>query len=49
MQDVLGLGSEARMNVPRSANGNWAWRLNGNVLGSALAERLRELSQLYGR
>ena len=49
MQDVLGLGSEARMNVPGSANGNWAWRLDGNALGPALAERLRELSQLYGR
>ena len=32
MQDVLGLGSEARMNVPSSNNGNWQWRYKPGVL-----------------
>jgi 4-alpha-glucanotransferase len=40
-QDVLGLGSEARMNRPGRAIGNWQWRLERGALTDALAERLR--------
>jgi 4-alpha-glucanotransferase len=40
-QDVLGLGSEARMNVPARRRGNWAWRLTPGQLTRALAKRLR--------
>jgi len=48
-QDVLGLGSEARMNRPATAGGNWRWRLREGALGPALAERLGELCALYER
>jgi 4-alpha-glucanotransferase len=48
-QDVLGLGSEARMNRPGSANGNWSWRLERGALTPALARRLRARTELHGR
>jgi len=49
MQDVLGLGSEARMNVPGTLGGNWAWRMREAALAPAAAARLGELAALYGR
>jgi 4-alpha-glucanotransferase len=49
LQDVLGLGSEARMNTPGTAGGNWTWRFTEGILEPALARRLRSLSLLYGR
>ncbi|NUQ12624.1 MAG: 4-alpha-glucanotransferase, partial [Gemmatimonadaceae bacterium] len=49
MQDVLSLGSEARMNNPAVTTGNWRWRLEGDPFRSDLAGRLRDLSWLYGR
>lgn len=49
MQDVLGLGTEARMNLPNSTSGNWLWRFDENALTDEIATRLRELSDLYGR
>jgi 4-alpha-glucanotransferase len=48
-QDVLGLGSEARMNRPGVTEGNWSWRLERGQLTPALARRLRELSGDHGR
>jgi len=53
-QDLLDLGSEARMNVPGVARGNWGWRAPEGGLclrgaGRALAEDLRGLCELYGR
>jgi 4-alpha-glucanotransferase len=48
-QDVLGLGSEARMNQPARASGNWRWRLERGQLTPALARRLREVSEEAGR
>lgn len=47
MQDVLGLGSVARMNTPGVPDGNWLWRAPG--LPSAAASRLRALAAAYGR
>src|SRR5687767_6621062 len=47
LQDLLGLGTEARMNLPNSTEGNWAWRFK--ALDPDLALRLKELSDLYGR
>jgi len=41
-QDVLGLGSEARMNRPARARGSWRWQLERGQLTAALAHRLRE-------
>jgi 4-alpha-glucanotransferase len=49
MQDVLGLGSEARMNTPATLGGNWRWRLRDEALASADAGRLARLVELYGR
>jgi 4-alpha-glucanotransferase len=49
LQDVLGLGSEARMNTPASAEGNWAWRFREGALTAELAARLREMTATYGR
>jgi 4-alpha-glucanotransferase len=41
LQDVLELGSEARMNTPGRAKGNWAWRLEKGQLTGRHAKRLR--------
>jgi 4-alpha-glucanotransferase len=49
MQDVLGLGSEARMNLPATTGNNWRWRMRGNQMNSELATRLREMNRIYGR
>ncbi len=49
LQDVLGLGSEARMNVPATMSGNWSWRFRAGDLTEELSARLRRLSELYGR
>jgi 4-alpha-glucanotransferase len=49
LQDLLGLGTGARMNLPNSTAGNWSWRVKEQLLTSELAERLRELTKLYGR
>jgi 4-alpha-glucanotransferase len=50
MQDVLGLGSEARMNDPARAGGSWRWRLGDlRALTPALAARLRAATQGAGR
>jgi 4-alpha-glucanotransferase len=49
VQDVLGLGSEHRMNRPGTAGGNWSFRLDPGALSPALAGRLRELTATYGR
>ena len=49
VQDVLGLGSEARMNMPGVGDGNWTWRLAPGALTSAHAERLADLVDISGR
>lgn len=49
MQDVLGLGSAARMNYPGRPEGNWEWRLRDEDLSEPLARKLRELGDLFGR
>jgi 4-alpha-glucanotransferase len=49
MQDVLGLGAEARMNRPASSEGNWEWRMLERDLDPALAARLHSLCRTYGR
>lgn len=49
VQDVLGLGSEARMNTPGLADGNWGWRLLPGQFGEAEAARLRTLTEATHR
>jgi 4-alpha-glucanotransferase len=48
-QDVLGLGSDARMNLPGSAAGSWRWRMDAGALTAGLAARLREATAAAGR
>jgi len=48
-QDVLGLGSEGRMNFPGTVDGNWEWRFTWEQVEPWAASRLYELSALYGR
>ena len=49
VQDFLGLGSEARINTPGVASGNWQWRLKQGVLTNELAERIAKLTKIYSR
>ena len=48
-QDLLGLGSEARMNTPSSVGTNWLWRAKEGSFDSALAQKLLHKTQLYIR
>lgn len=48
MQDLLGLGSEARMNTPSTASGNWTWRMT-RLPSEALAKKLYRLTADFGR
>lgn len=50
MQDYLGLGSEARMNIPSTLGGtNWQWRMKADAATPELANRIAAMVQLYGR
>jgi len=49
LQDILGLGAEARMNVPSQAEGNWGWRYQPAALRDELSSRLKALTEAYGR
>ncbi len=48
-QDILGLGTEARMNMPGTSKGNWGWQLRPGQLTRAHAERLRGLTERHRR
>lgn len=49
LQDVLGLGTEARMNVPSKPEGNWEWRYQPDALTEEVRDRLKTLTETYGR
>ncbi|MEW5828701.1 MAG: 4-alpha-glucanotransferase, partial [Chloroflexota bacterium] len=49
MQDLLNLGTEARMNFPSKLGGNWEWRMKEEDLSAELRDRLKELNYLYLR
>lgn len=49
LQDVLGLDTSARMNVPGTPTGNWTWRVSNEQLSPAISRRMRTLSELYER
>lgn len=49
MQDILGLGTEARMNIPSTLGGNWTWRIKKEALTDELAQKLKEMSVRSGR
>ena len=49
VQDFLGLGTSARMNVPGTPEGNWGWRLTSDSIPPGLADKIRALAIKYGR
>ncbi|HET9531115.1 MAG TPA: 4-alpha-glucanotransferase [Blastocatellia bacterium] len=49
MQDLLGLDSHARMNIPASEEGNWSWRMPEGALSEGTDVRLRDMTWIYGR
>lgn len=49
LQDLLGLGSEGRMNIPGTTGDNWQWQLRWSQMPDGLAGRVRELLRCYGR
>lgn len=52
MQDILGLGNSARMNIPATQYGNWSWRMPGSLSFDSLdteAKKLRNMLSMYGR
>lgn len=49
LQDVLGVGSEGRMNLPGTSSGNWRWRFREGILTPEIAERLKEWAATYER
>ena len=49
MQDVLGLGGDARMNRPATVRGNWRWRLRPRQITPAIGRKFKELTETYGR
>lgn len=49
MQDYLGLGADARVNIPSTLGENWKWRMYDEEMREELAVRIRQLTELYGR
>lgn len=49
MQDFLGLGEAARMNLPSSPKGNWEWRFTKEKITPSLLKKLAEITRIYGR
>lgn len=49
LQDILGLGEEARMNRPATIVGNWQWRLSADQLSPSQRKNLLEMTEVYGR
>lgn len=49
LQDILGHGTEARMNTPGTGTGNWRWRFTPDALSEDIKKKLSELTVIYGR
>ncbi|NEP89714.1 MAG: 4-alpha-glucanotransferase [Okeania sp. SIO2C2] len=49
LQDIFGFGEETMMNQPGVAEGNWSWRYQPEILTSEVSDRLREVTEIYGR
>jgi len=49
LQDVLGVGSEGRMNLPGSSSGNWRWRFRQGQTSADSASRLKGWAETYER
>jgi 4-alpha-glucanotransferase len=49
MQDIIGLGSEARINIPSTLGNNWKWRATEEQINSVLAKKVYKYVKMYGR
>jgi 4-alpha-glucanotransferase len=49
LQDIIGLGSEARINIPSTLGNNWKWRATEDQINNKLAKRVYKYVQMYGR
>jgi 4-alpha-glucanotransferase len=49
LQDVLGLGTEARMNIPGTIDNNWRWRVNSSLMNNNIENKLKELTRKSSR
>jgi 4-alpha-glucanotransferase len=49
LQDLLGLGPEARINTPGTTHGNWLWRVPAGALSADLAHHSAQLNRVFGR
>ena len=49
LQDLMGLGTDARMNYPSTLGGNWAWRFRPEMINDHIRGKLRWFTELYGR
>lgn len=49
LQDILGLGSNARMNIPSKGEGNWEWRYRHEAMNSELSQRMKHFVDFFGR
>ncbi len=49
LQDILGLGTDSRMNLPGRADGNWQWRFVPEQITGHVIVRLSEVTSIYGR
>jgi 4-alpha-glucanotransferase len=49
LQDILGLGSEARMNLPGTVSGNWKWRYRAGALTAEMKAKIKTLTEIYDR
>jgi 4-alpha-glucanotransferase len=49
LQDILGLGTESRMNRPGTDTGNWRWRLEKDQISPLVTENLGDMTEVYGR
>jgi 4-alpha-glucanotransferase len=49
LQDLLGLDSDARMNFPGTATGNWDWRYRAEELTDAIAQKMALITEISGR
>lgn len=49
IQDYLGLGAEARINMPSTLGTNWKWRMDSKSLTKALAKKIYDVTKLYAR
>ena len=49
MQDIIGLGSEARINIPSTLGENWKWRATSDQISNALAKKIYKYTEMYAR